>query len=222
MLSLQCRSAFTACFLSQQNQKFLFRGCKRSPQCCSHDLQLLQSHNVGFQDSPLPRPATLGHPLQHLQTWCTVLCYKLHVLHYSVTGNLSPKLKLLIEEYIITCHSLSKQKARGKTSSQGRLVTLEREVRTMSSSRCCKCWRCCDPRHLMHCYAGWEVDETPQAQANRQLFHTSRGEVGFMSRDGAAKNKLPSMGYCKTQIRFAEQPLDCNYRSFNIPPFIAV
>lgn len=44
-----------------------------------------------------------------------VLSYKLHVLHYSVTGNLSPKLKLLIGEYIITCRSLSKQKACGKT-----------------------------------------------------------------------------------------------------------
>lgn len=69
MLSLQCRYAFTAClfffFFPQQNQKFLFRGCKCSPQYCSSHQQLLQSHNVRFQDSPLSSPAILGHPLQH-------------------------------------------------------------------------------------------------------------------------------------------------------------
>lgn len=59
-----------------------------------------------------------------------------------------------------------------------------------------------------------QVDETLRAQANRQLFHTSRGELGFMSKGGAVKNKFPSTGYRKAQIHSAEQPLDCNYRSF--------
>lgn len=66
------------------------------------------------------------------------------------------------------------------------------------------------------------VDETPQTQANRRLFHPSRGELGFVSREGTAENKLPSMEYCTTQIHSAEQPLDFNCSSFNIPTLIAL
>lgn len=62
VLSLQHRSAFTACFLSQQKQKFLFRGCKCSPCCSSPHLQLLQTCNLGFHDSSLSSPTMLGHP----------------------------------------------------------------------------------------------------------------------------------------------------------------
>lgn len=121
VLSLHHRSAFTACFLSQQTQKFLFRGCKCSPLRCSPHCQFLQSHNVIFHGFPLSALATLGHPIQHprcqhLQTQCTMLCYKLHMLHYSVTWNLSPKLEILTGEYILIRCSLSKQKACGKTS----------------------------------------------------------------------------------------------------------
>lgn len=52
-----------------------------------------------------------------------------------------------------------------------------------------------------------KADETSQTEANRQLFRRSKIELSFMSSGGAAMNKLPSMGYCKTQIHSAEQPL---------------
>lgn len=55
-----------------------------------------------------------------------------------------------------------------------------------------------------------------------ELIPTSRGgELSFTSRDSVAKNTLPSRGYPRTSTQSAEQPLDCSYRSFNIPPLIA-
>jgi len=43
-----------------------------------------------------------------------------------------------------------------------------------------------------------QIDATKQAQAKRQVLQTSRGEPDFVRRNGVAKNKLPSKGYCKT------------------------
>lgn len=73
----------------------------------------------------------------------------------------------------------------------------------------------CNPRHLMCCYAGWETDWWNSTSSSQQNYFPQAGKIGFQEQRWCCKECTSQHG---TQTLSAEQPLDCSYRSFNIPP----
>lgn len=93
-------------------------------------------------------------------------------------------------------------------------LVVEKEVRTKSHS-----WCCVTPGTWCVAVLGEkQVDETPQAQANGANSHR-QGRTGFHKQRWCCQ-EYTSQHFPMTQTQSAEQPLDCSYRSFNIPPLI--